>query len=125
MSTTKKAGGVAYHLGHRVGRVWRGLASREQRAVAWLVDHGWAPGLARTLPWAIKLLVVGTLIYAAFWLALVLVFAVFAGCIAEHSIDQDESDLLGRKSEELDHREGLFYHPYNYNDDPDPRFEDD
>ncbi len=92
MGTTKKAGGVAYHLGHRVGRVWRGLASREQRAVAWLVDHGWAPGLARTMPWAIKLLVVGTLIYAAFWLALLLLFAAAAGraVSASHPVEEDE-----------------------------------
>ena len=39
--------------------------------------------------------------------------------------DQEEPDLLNRQAEERDHREGLFYHPASYNDDPDPRFEDD
>ena len=94
--------------------------------VAIVTGGGSGIGAATALLWLVKLAVLGVLLYAAFWLALLLVFAVAAAWAMQHgTADQEEPDLLNRQAEERDHREGLFYHPASYNDDPDPRFEDD
>ncbi|WP_413732593.1 DUF3742 family protein [Sodalis sp. RH20] len=114
-----------YRLGRSMGRTWRGYVSRERHVADWIISRGVPAVGASVLIWLIKLVLLGLLLYAAFWLALLLVFAVAAAWVAEHSMGQDESDFLGRKAEELDHRDSLSYNPYNYNDDPDPRFEDD
>lgn len=80
------------------------------------------PAGGATVPmWVVKLAILGVLLYVAVWAALLLVALVVAARMAP----QGDDDFLGRKAEELDHRESLFYHPASYNDDPDPRFEDD
>ncbi|EDS87686.1 hypothetical protein BURPSS13_P1275 [Burkholderia pseudomallei S13] len=74
------------------------------------------------MSWAVKLLVLVVVLYAAFWLALLLALLVIAGLVASH-IDgsaREESPL----NDESDHKKNLFYDPINYNDDPDPRFDD-
>lgn len=125
MNTVKSSGGAAYSLGRGAGRAWLRLVRHEQRVVAWLVARGWPDGLARALPWAVKLAILGVLLYAVFWLALLLVFIVAVAYFAGHTSSSEESDFMGREAEERDHRESLTYHPYNYDDDPDPRFEDE
>lgn len=125
MKATKRAGGAAYRLGVGAGRTWRGFARREQRFVAWLVARGCPGTLARAFPWVVKLVVLGVLLYAAFWLALLLAFTVAVAFFAGHATGSEECDFLGREAEKRDHRESLTYHPYNYDDDPDSRFEDD
>jgi len=65
------------------------------------------------------------LLYSAFWLALLIVGLVVVSWMAKQDHDEEDSDFLGRKAEEGDHRQGLFYHPASYDDDPDPRFKDD
>ena len=72
----------------------------------------------------VKLATLGVLLYVSVWAALLLVALAVAARMAEQA-PQGDDDFLGRKAEELDHRESLFYHPASYNDDPDPRFEDD
>jgi len=75
--------------------------------------------------WMVKLVVLGGLLYVAFWLALLLFFVMVTAWAAEHSdVHDEDDDFMNRKAEERDHRESLFYHPINYNDDPDPRFQD-
>lgn len=76
------------------------------------------------LIWVVKLATLGVLLYVSVWAALLLVALAVATRMAEQA-PQGDDDFLGRKAEELDHRESLFYHPASYNDDPDPRFEDD
>ena len=124
--TTKTRPGNAERLGRWLGGLWRGFMRQERGVSGWLIARGMPAGSATALLWIVKLAVLGALLYAAFWLALLLVFAVAAAWAMQHgTADQEEPDLLNRQAEERDHREGLFYHPASYNDDPDPRFEDD
>ena len=81
-------------------------------------------GGAAVLIWGVKLATLGVLLYVSVWAALLLVALAVAARMAEQA-PQGDDDFLGRKAEELDHRESLAYDPINYSDDPDPRFEDD
>ncbi|PLC52921.1 DUF3742 domain-containing protein [Pollutimonas nitritireducens] len=121
----RPTGQFAHRLGRAAGRSARWLRRRERQAIGWLVAEGLPAPVAAALLWIVKLVVVAGLLYVAFWLALLLGFAVAAAWVAGHSTEQDEDDFLGRKAEERDHRKSIFYHPASYNDDPDPRFEDD
>lgn len=124
---TKTRVSNADRFGRWAGGMWRGGVRRERRLADSLVARGLPAGAATALLWLMKLAVLGVLLYAAFWLALLLVFAVVTAWAVQHSTaDQEEEPLLlNRQAEERDHREGLFYHPASYNDDPDPRFEGD
>lgn len=115
---------TAARLGRWLGGVWRGWLRAERRMHRWLMAQALPAGGAAVLIWVIKLAVLGVLLYVAFWVALMLVALAVAARMAEQA-PQGDDDFLGRKAEELDHRESLFYHPASYNDDPDPRFEDD
>lgn len=115
---------TAARLGRRLGGVWRGWLRAERRVHRWLMAQGLPAGGAAVLIWVIKLAILGVLLYVAVWATLLLVALVVAVRMAEQA-PQGDDDFLGRKAEELDHRESLFYHPASYNDDPDPRFEDD
>lgn len=119
--------GNAERLGRWTGGMWSGFVRRERQVAGWLVARGLSAGAATALLWVVKLAVLGVLLYAMFWLALLLVLAIVAAwAVQDGAADQEEdADLLDRQAEERDHREGLFYHPASYNDDPDPRFEDD
>lgn len=124
MNTTAHTS-TAERLGRTFGRGWRAYARGERRASNWLVSKGRMPVAGATLLlWLVKLAVLGMLLYFAFWLTLLLGFALTAGWMATRDTTEEESDLLGRQAEEQDHREGIFYHPALHNDDPDPRFED-
>ncbi len=115
---------TAARLGRWLGGVWRGWLRSERRVHRWLMAQGLPAGGAAVLIWVIKLAILGVLLYVAVWATLLLVALVVAVRMAEQA-PQGDDDFLGRKAEELDHRESLFYHPASYNDDPDPRFEDD
>jgi len=115
---------TAARLGRWLGGVWRGWLRAERRVHRWLMAQGLPAGGAAVLIWGIKLATLGVLLYIAVWAALLPVALVVAARMAEQA-PQGDDDFLGRKTEELDHRESLFYHPASYNDDPDPRFEDD
>ncbi|MBJ7223547.1 MULTISPECIES: DUF3742 family protein [unclassified Brenneria] len=126
MNTTTRSS-TAERFGRWLGHGWRACARRETQMSGWLVAKGLPEGGALVLPWLLKLALLAVLLYAAFWLALLLVFVIVAAWGAEHASasDDDDDDFLGHKAEERDHRDSLFYHPASYNDDPDPRFEDD
>lgn len=115
---------IAARLGRWLGGVWRGWLRAERRVHRWLMAQGLPAGGAAVLIWGGKLATLGVLLYIAVWAALLPVALVVAARMAEQA-PQGDDDFLGRKAEELDHRESLFYHPASYNDDPDPRFEDD
>lgn len=68
----------AERAGRTLGRMWRGFMRLDRKASCWLVAQGWAPGVARATSLAIKLMALGFLSYAAFWLALVLALLIFA-----------------------------------------------
>jgi len=79
----------AERAGRTLGRMWRGFVRLERKAHGWLVAQGWAPGVARAASLAIKLVAFGLLFYAAFWLALLLLFMVAAAWTA-HAADWDD-----------------------------------
>ncbi|MFW7343906.1 MULTISPECIES: DUF3742 family protein [Alcaligenaceae] len=115
----------AERVGRWLARGRRGYLRSEREVSGWLVAQGLPAPIVSTLLWIVTLAVVVGLLYTAFWLALLLGFAVAAAWVAGHSNEQDEDDFLGRNAEERDHRKSIFYHPASFNDDPDPRFEDD
>ncbi|MDD3530804.1 MULTISPECIES: DUF3742 family protein [Pseudomonadota] len=115
---------IAARLGRWLGGVWRGWLRAERRVHRWLMAQGLPAGGAAVLIWGGKLATLGVLLYIAVWAALLPVALVVAARMAEQA-PQGDDDFLGRKAEELDHRESLAYDPINYSDDPDPRFEDD
>jgi hypothetical protein len=123
VATVKTAAQTTF--GHTLGRAWRGCARLDRRANGWLLSRGWAPGAAKTVLLVVKLAVLAVLLYSAFWLALLILGLAAVAWMARPDHDEDDSDFLGRKAEEVDHRQGLFYHPASYDDDPDPRFKDD
>lgn len=73
---------------------------------------------------AVKLTALGVLAYVAFWLAVLLTLVVIAGAWAARSHDQADREewAIGDQAE---HKRSPFYDPINYDDDPDPRFDDE
>ncbi|MBK8134200.1 MAG: DUF3742 family protein [Gammaproteobacteria bacterium] len=60
----------AERAGRTQGRMWWGFVRLERKAHGCLVVQGWALGVAKAALLVIKLVVLGVLFYAAFWLAL-------------------------------------------------------
>ena len=78
MSTTTRIS-TAERLGRSFGRGWRAYVRGERRASNWLVSKGVPVAGATVLLWLVKLVVLGVLLYSAFWLALLLVCVVAVG----------------------------------------------
>ena len=68
MSTTTRIS-TAERLGRSFGRGWRAYARGERRASNWLVSKGVPMAGATVLLWTVKLVVLGLLFYAVFWMA--------------------------------------------------------
>jgi hypothetical protein len=111
---------TAERVGWWLGRAWQGLLRQETRAIQWTISQGVSPSLARPLRWVVKFAIVGLLLYVAFWLALVLVFALVVAALANN-----REQPVWRTTERTDHRKNSFYDPIAYSDDPDPRFDDE
>ena len=92
----------AERAGRWLGRAWRECVRNEARALQWLTSKRLPAGVGRLLFWIIKLGVFIVLLYAAFWLAVLLALAVFAAWLAQ------DSDWNGRsKSEWRDGHSGF------------------
>lgn len=89
---TKTHRSNAERLGRWLGRTWRAYGSRERQAAGWLVARGMPAGAATALLWAVKLAILGVLLYAAFWLALLLVFGIVAAWFARNADWDDEEE---------------------------------
>ena len=74
----------AERLGRTLGRAWRGCARLDRRAQGWLLARGWAPGIAKAALLAVKLAAIGVLLYTAFWLALLLAFALVGAWVVHN-----------------------------------------
>ena len=74
----------AERLGRTLGRAWRGCAHLDRRAQGWLLARGWAPGIAKAALLAVKLAAIGVLLYTAFWLALLLAFALVGAWVVRN-----------------------------------------
>ena len=113
----------AERVGRALGRVWRSCARLDREANGWLLAQGLTPGVAKAALLVAKLVAFGLLLYAAFWLALLVAFSVVAAWAARGSAyDEYEEGEIG---DQADHKRSVFYDPINYNDDPDPRFNDE
>jgi len=89
MNTTTRIT-TAERLGRWLGRGWRGYVRGERRVSAVLVAKGVPVAMAAMLVWAVKLTVLGMLLYVAFWLALLLVFAIVGAWVARNT-DWDDT----------------------------------
>lgn len=87
MNTTTRISKVE-RVGRWLARGWRGYVRGERWLSGWLVAQGVSASVATILQWTINLVALGVLLYAAFWLALLLVFAVVAAWTA----DKNRSD---------------------------------
>lgn len=79
----------AHRAGQAAGRGWRWYVHREQQLIRTLIAHGISARAARTALWVIKVAVLGLLVYLAFWVAVLLAFAV-AGAWVARNTDWDE-----------------------------------
>ncbi len=84
MNTTIRTS-TAERLGHTFGRGWRAYARCERWVLNWLVSKGVPPAGAVAFVWVVKLAALGVLLYATFWLALLLVFVVVAAWMARNA----------------------------------------
>jgi len=66
----------AERFGRWLGRGWRGYVRGERQVSACLVAKGVPASITTALAWAVKLAVVGVLLYIAFWLAVLILCAV-------------------------------------------------
>lgn len=81
---------TAERAGRWFGRAWREFVRQEARAVQWLAGKGLPVGVARLLLWMVKLAVLAVLLYVAFWLALLLAFAIVTAWLVRNSELDDE-----------------------------------
>lgn len=113
----------AERIGRTLGRLRQGFMRLDQKAHGELVAQGLPPGVANVVLLVVKLVTLGMLAYAAFWLVLLLVFVVVAAWVAPNSAyNESEEWAIG---DQADHKRTVFYDPINYDDDPDPRFRDE
>ncbi len=68
----------AHRLGCGTGRAWGRLVQWNRQVQVWLMQRGLPAAGASALLWIVKLIALGLLLYAAFWMAVVLLFAVGA-----------------------------------------------
>ncbi|CAP41714.1 MULTISPECIES: DUF3742 family protein [Pseudomonadota] len=122
MNTTTRSS-TAERFGHKLGRTSRAYRHCERRVVAWLISVGAPSAVATALVWVVKLAVLGILLYAAFWLALLLLFAVAAAWMAGH--DDATEEKMGVFTTQEDLRETPGYDPVPYNDADHPDFPDE
>lgn len=80
----------AERVGRTLGRLWRRLMHLDRKVDGWLVAQGLAPRVAKAVLIVIKLAALCLVLYAAFWLALIAVFAVIAAWIARNTDEDDE-----------------------------------
>lgn len=113
----------AYRLGSGMGRAWRGYARLEKKAARWLVSVGAPTGVATVLVWAFKLAVLGVFFYVAFWLALLLLFAVAVAWSAGRGDTSEEDEWPFISLDEP--RKAHGYDPVPYNDFDHPDFPDE
>ena len=86
----------AERAGRTLGRMWCGFVRLDRKSNGWLVAQGWAPGVAKAASLVIKLVALGLLFYAAFWLALLLLFMIAAAWTAHAAEWDDEQETEWR-----------------------------
>lgn len=118
----RKRMSIPERVGRWAGRAWCGYLRRERSVLQWLQSKGIPALLAKILLWTIKLLLVGGLLYIAFWVCLILLVCVVVARLSLVPMQDEEEWAIGEQAE---HKNSVFYDPINYTDTPDPRFDDD
>lgn len=121
--STKSRNSNAERFGRWLGRGWRGYVRRERQVTGWLVAQGMPTGGATVLLWIVKLGVLATLLYAAFWLALLLVTVLIVTWVAAQDHSDNEENWPFSTLDELRKTPG--YDPVAYNDIEHPDFPDE
>lgn len=89
MSTATRIS-TAERLGRSIGRGWRAYVRGERRLSNWLASKGMPMAGVAVLLWVVKLVALGLLFYAAFWLALLLLLGVAAAWMVSNSATNDD-----------------------------------
>ncbi|HBO3409706.1 MULTISPECIES: DUF3742 family protein [Pseudomonadaceae] len=113
----------AERFGRRIGGMWRGFVRREHQVAGWLVARGLSAGAATVLLWGMKLALLGVLLYAMFWLALLLVIIIIAAWAAQRGAQDEEFEWPFTDLDELRKTPG--YDPVLYNDVAHPDYRDE
>jgi hypothetical protein len=74
----------AERLGRALGWTCRGFMRLEQKTKGWLAAHGMNAALVTGILWALRLVLLGFVLYGAFWVALLLAFAYIGAWIARN-----------------------------------------
>jgi len=114
---------TAERFGRWLGRGWRGYVRGERRVSAALVAKGVPVAMAAALVWAVKLAVLGMLLYVTFWIALLILFMMGAGWAAAANTPEEEKWWPFTDLTELRKKSG--YDPNMYNDASHELFIDD
>lgn len=122
MNTTTRSS-TAERFGHWLGYAWRAYLRRERKGRAWLASVGVPSAAASALVWAVKLAVLGILFYVAFWLAVLILFAVAVAWSAGRGDTSEEDEWPFLDMHELRKTPG--YDPVLYNDYGHPDYPDD
>lgn len=80
----------AERAGAVLGRASRKLCHQERRLTTWFTSRGWSARAVTFLVRAVELVALGALLYTAFWLALLLLFALIAAWTVSSSDCQDD-----------------------------------
>jgi hypothetical protein len=91
MTTTTRIS-TAERLGRWLGGMWRGGARLDRKANGWLRAQGLAPSVAKTLLLAVKLAVLGVLLYTVFWLTVLIALVALAAWGMSNSTARDTED---------------------------------
>ncbi|MBO9749325.1 DUF3742 family protein [Xanthomonas phaseoli pv. dieffenbachiae] len=75
MATSQPNASLSRRAGRATSRAWRWLLFQDRRFIAWMVAVGAPARLANGVGACVLLLVVGALLYFAFWMGVVLVTA--------------------------------------------------
>lgn len=122
MATQVQSAGWSYRFGRAARRALHGYSRSEHQMAGWLVSNGLSAGPSWGVVWAVRFAVAGVLLYAAFWLAIVLLIALVA---AWHGLNRraDDGDDWGFPTwEELRWSPG--YDPVPYEDIEHPDYPD-
>lgn len=94
MATRVHSAGWGYRLGRGVRHVLGGYTRSELQMADWLASNGLPSGIAWAAIWAVRLSVVAVLLYAAFWITLLLLFGVAATATARNTTWDEDGTLF-------------------------------
>ena len=107
----------AERFGRWLGKNCRIAVNQERRLWNWLRAKHVPTMIVFLLSWSVRVALIIALFTLSFWL---LLFVLAIVLVSKISVPEGEYG-----QHDVDHRKTLYYDPKNYNDDPDPRFDDE